>query len=197
MPRHIPALIIIDMQQGMSKPAAGSRNNPTAERQIATLLQAWRAADATVVHVRHISRTPGSPFWPGQPGVEFQAALAPLPDEHVVEKNVPDAFIHSGLERWLHVRAIHKLVIVGVSTNNSVESSARTAGNLGFATQVVADACFAFAQVDYAGTPRTADEVHAMALANLHGEYAQVVTTAQVIEGLSRPAPAPGRQLVR
>ena len=197
MPRHTPALIIIDMQQGMSKPAAGSRNNPAAEQQIATLLQAWRSAGATVVHVRHISRTPGSPFWPGQPGVEFQAALAPLPDEHVVEKNVPDAFIHSGLERWLHVRAIHKLLIVGVSTNNSVESSARTAGNLGFATQVVADACFAFAQVDYAGTPRTADEVHAMALANLHGEYAQVVTTAQVIEGLSRPAPAPGRQLVR
>lgn len=197
MPRHTPALIIIDMQQGMSKPAAGSRNNPAAEQQIATLLQAWRSAGATVVHVRHISRTPGSPFWPGQHGVEFQAALAPLPDEHVVEKNVPDAFIHSGLERWLHVRAIHKLVIVGVSTNNSVESSARTAGNLGFATQVVADACFAFAQVDYAGTPRTADEVHAMALANLHGEYAQVVTTAQVIEGLSRPAPAPGRQLVR
>ena len=197
MHAHHPALIIIDMQQGMASPAAGSRNNPAAERQIATLLQAWRAADATVVHARHISRTPGSPFWPGQSGVEFQAALAPLPEEHVVEKNVPDAFIHSGLERWLRVRGISKLLMAGVSTNNSVESSARTAGNLGFATQVVADACFAFAQVDYAGTPRTADEVHAMALANLHGEYAQVVTTAQVIEGLSRPAPAPGRQLVR
>jgi len=197
MHAHRPALIIIDMQQGMASPAAGSRNNPAAERQIATLLKAWRTADATVVHVRHISRTPGSPFWPGQSGVEFQPALAPLPEEHVVEKNVPDAFIHSGLERWLRVRGISKLLMAGVSTNNSVESSARTAGNLGFATQVVADACFAFAQVDYAGTPRTADEVHAMALANLHVEYAQVVTTAQVIEGLSRPAPAPGRQLVR
>lgn len=179
------ALIIIDMQQGMASPAAGKRNNPAAERRIATLLQAWRAADATVVHVRHMSRTPGSPFWPGQPGVEFQAALAPLPEEHVVEKNVPDAFIHSGLERWLRVRGIGKLVIAGVSTNNSVESSARTAGNLGFDTQVVADACFAFAQVDYAGTSRTADEVHAMALANLHGEYAQVVVTADVIDALA------------
>ncbi|WP_058050670.1 cysteine hydrolase family protein [Janthinobacterium sp. Ant5-2-1] len=187
MHAHHPALIIIDMQQGMASPAAGSRNNPAAEHQIATLLQAWRAAHATVVHVRHISRTPGSPFWPGQPGVEFQPALAPLQEEHVVEKNVPDAFIHSGLERWLRVRSISKLVIVGVSTNNSVESSARTAGNLGFATHVVADACFAFAQVDYAGTPRTADEVHAMALANLHGEYAQVVTAADVIDALSRP----------
>ena len=197
MHAHRPALIIIDMQQGMASPAAGSRNNPAAERQIATLLQAWRAADATVVHVRHISRTPGSPFWPGQSGVEFQPALAPLPEEYVVEKNVPDAFIHSGLERWLRVRGISKLLMAGVSTNNSVESSARTAGNLGFATQVVADACFAFAQVDYAGTPRTADEVHAMALANLHGEYAQVVTTAQVIDALSGHGPAPAQQLVR
>ena len=197
MHAHRPALIIIDMQQGMASPAAGSRNNPAAERQIATLLQAWRAADATVVHVRHISRTPGSPFWPGQPGVEFQATLAPLPEEHVVEKNVPDAFIHSGLERWLRVRSISKLVIVGVSTNNSVESSARTAGNLGFATQVVADACFAFAQIDYAGTSRTADEVHAMALANLHGEYAQVVATTDVIDALTRPCPAPAHHLVR
>ncbi|MED5598231.1 cysteine hydrolase family protein [Janthinobacterium sp. P210006] len=194
---HTPALIIIDMQQGMASPAAGSRNNPAAERQIATLLQAWRAADAPVVHVRHISRTPGSPFWPGQPGVEFQATLAPLPEEHIVEKNVPDAFIHSGLERWLRVRGIGKLVIVGVSTNNSVESSTRTAGNLGFATQVVADACFAFAQVDYAGTPRTADEVHAMALANLLGEYAQVVATAEVIDALSRPSLAPAQHLAR
>ncbi|MGK5077776.1 cysteine hydrolase family protein [Janthinobacterium sp. HLX7-2] len=180
-----PALIIIDMQQGMASPTAGPRNNPAAERQIATLLQAWRTAGATVVHVRHISRTPGSPFWPGQPGVEFQTALAPLPAEHVVEKNVPDAFIHTALERWLRVRGIRKLVIVGVSTNNSVESSARTAGNLGFDTQVVADACFAFAQVDYAGVPRSADEVHAMALANLNGEYAVIVASGQVLASLA------------
>jgi len=41
----------------------------------------------------------GSPFWPGRPGVEFQHALAPLPSEHVVEKNVPDALINTELER--------------------------------------------------------------------------------------------------
>jgi len=53
------ALIIIDMQQGMASPAAGARNNPDAERNIAALLDAWRAAGAPVVHVRHMSRTPG------------------------------------------------------------------------------------------------------------------------------------------
>nr|WP_202626606.1 isochorismatase family protein [Steroidobacter agaridevorans] len=177
----LPTLLIIDMQKGMASPAAGPRNNPNAEGNIATLLKAWRGVGATVVHVRHISRTPGSPFWPGQPGVEFQEALAPLPGEHVVEKNVPDALVNTGLEKWLRVRGVSRLVIVGVSTNNSVEATARTAGNLGFQTQVVADATFAFDKVDYHGTTRTAEEVHAMALANLNGEYATITTTVRLL----------------
>lgn len=178
----LPTLIIIDMQKGMASPAAGPRNNANAEGNIAALLNAWRKANATVVHVRHISRAPGSPFWPGQPGVEFQDQLAPLPNEHVVEKNVPDALVNTGLEKWLRVRGVTKLVIVGVSTNNSVEATARTAGNLGFETQVVVDATFAFDKVDYLGTQRTAEEVHAMSLANLDGEYATIATTQRLLE---------------
>lgn len=169
------------MQQGMRSPAAGSRNNPRAESVIATLLRAWRAQAAPLVHVRHISRTPGSPFWPGQSGVEFQPDLAPLDSEHVVEKNVPDAFINTGLERWLRVRGIGSVAIVGVSTNNSVEATARTAGNLGFRTLVVSDATFAFAKTDFDGVQRSAAEVHAMALANLQGEYATVVTAQELL----------------
>ena len=176
------ALIIIDMQQAMANPAAGTRNNPQAEERIADLLRAWRQARAPVVHLRHMSRDPASLFWPGQSGAQFQEALAPLPGEHVVEKNVPDAFINTALERWLHARGIRRVVICGVSTNNSVESSARTAGNLGFDTIVVADACFAFAKADYAGTPRSADEVHAMALSNLDGEYARVASAGTVLD---------------
>jgi nicotinamidase-related amidase len=178
----LPTLVIIDMQKAMASPSAGPRNNPSAEGNIAALLKAWRKVGGTVVHVRHMSRTPGSPFWPGQTGAEFQDALAPLPSEHVVEKNVPDALVNSGLEKWLRVRAITKLVIAGVSTNNSVEATARTAGNLGFETQVVADATFAFDKVDYHGTHRTAEEVHAMALANLEGEYATITTTQRWLE---------------
>ena len=175
-----PVLVVIDMQRGMSSALAGERNNPSAEIEIAGLLQAWRAVSAPIVHVRHISRTPGSPFWPGQSGVEFQPELAPLTTEHVVEKNVPDALINTGLERWLHVRGFDTVAIVGVSTNNSVEATARTAGNLGFKTFVVSDATFAFAKTDFAGVHRTADEVHAMALANLQGEYATVISSNEL-----------------
>ena len=178
------ALLIIDMQIGMSWPSSGARNNPEAEVAIASLLAEWRARGAPILHVRHISRTPGSPFWPGQPGVEFQPLLAPLDSEHVMEKNVPDAFANTGLERWLRVRSISSVVIVGVSTNNSVEATARSAGNLGFKTYVVSDATFAFAKSDFDGRARSAQEVHAMALANLHGEYATVISSKEALNAL-------------
>lgn len=179
------ALIIIDMQKGMRSPTLPPRNNLQAEDNIARLHAAWRESGRPVVSVRHISRSPASVFAPGQGGVEFQERFLPLPHEHVVEKNVPDAFINTGLERWLHARGIRHLVIAGVSTNNSVEASARTAGNLGFETVVVADACFAFDKQDFGGTWRSAEEVHLMALANLHGEYAQVLSTEEVIAQLT------------
>ena len=70
--------------------------------------------------------------------------------------------------------------VAGVITNNSVEATVRMAGNLGFQTWVVADGCFTFGRKDWNGAPR-ADEVHAMSLANLDGEYCMVVTAEALL----------------
>ena len=110
----------------------------------------------------------------------------PLAHEHVVEKNVPDAFIHSSLEKWLRIRSITEVVIVGVSTNISVESSARSAGNLGFGTSVVSDATYTFDKIDYDGQLHAASAVHAMALANLDGEFARIISTEQLLDEMQR-----------
>ena len=184
MATDLRALIIIDMQRCMADPAAGARNNPDAEANMALLLSAWRHAQQPIVHVRHLSRTVGSLFWPGQAGAEFQPQLAPMPNEHVVEKNVPDAFLNTGLERWLRVRDVERIVVVGVSTNISVESTVRTASNLGFQAVVVSDATFAFEKRDYGGILRSAAEVHAMSLGNLSGEFATVTRAADILGAL-------------
>ena len=76
------------------------------------------------------------------------------------------------------------LLICGVASENSVEATARSAGNLDFTTWVAEDACYTFAKTDFAGRPRSAEEVHAMAMANLHGEYATVTSTAAMLERL-------------
>ncbi|GAB3488048.1 cysteine hydrolase family protein [Marinomonas epiphytica] len=170
-----PLLMIIDMQQGMSWPQAGQRNNPNAEYEIRSLLSQWRVHKAPVIHIRHHSRDPDSLFWPEQDGALFQAAFEPEAHEKQLTKSVPDAFIHSELESWLHQQKITEVVVVGVSTNNSVEATVRSSGNLGFNTYVVHSACFTFDKQDFHGQLRSAADVHAMSLANLHQEYAQVI----------------------
>lgn len=175
------ALLVIDMQLAVDHPSWGPRNNPGAEGNILRLLAAWRAAGRPVVHVRHLSKDPHSTFRPGQPGVDFKPGFQPQPGELLIEKTVPGAFAGTDLEALLRAQGIDSLVITGVSTNNSVEATARVAGDLGFRTTVVSDATFAFAKVDFHGVPRTADEVHAMSLANLDGEYATVLDTDAVL----------------
>jgi nicotinamidase-related amidase len=179
-PNGTPALLIIDMQQGIQR-VSTPRNNPGAEACIAQLLENWRSAGLPLVHIRHISRQADSVFAPGQSGALFQPALAPRATEQVFEKNVTDAFTHSGLERWLHARNIRRVVIVGVASENSVEATARSASNLGFITQVVADACYASDKTDYNGQLRSADEVHAMAMANLRDEHAEVLSSTDLL----------------
>jgi len=176
-----PTLLIIDVQRAIDDPSWGDdRNNPGAEGSIARLLERWRGRGWPIVHVRHASREPRSTYRKGQAGFEFKAEVMPREGERIVEKQTNSAFIGTDLQEQLN--GVGALVIVGVITNNSVEATARMAGNLGFDTYVVSDATATFGRRDYDGRWRTAAEVHAMSLANLDGEYARIVTTEEVLQ---------------
>jgi nicotinamidase-related amidase len=107
--------------------------------------------------------------------------VAPLPGEPVIVKHVNSAFVGTDLESRLRGSGIEQLVVCGVITNNSVETTVRHGANLGFQITLVEDACFTFGRTDHAGRPRTADEVHSMSLANLQGEYCQVIHSREIL----------------
>ena len=182
-----PALVIIDVQNAIDHSdwtRHGPRNHPQAEACMARLLAEWRRRGLPIYHVRHDSLEAGSHYRPGQPGNEFKQEVAPLAGEPIVAKQTNSAFIGTGLEQLLRGAGHSALVIAGVITNNSVEATVRMAGNLGFETYLVEDACFTFARPDWNGCMRSAEEVHAMSLANLAGEYCEVITTAQALAAL-------------
>jgi nicotinamidase-related amidase/chorismate mutase len=191
---HMPtpsaaALLIIDVQRAIDHPSWGRRNNLDAEDRMAALLKHWRQCGWPVVHIRHSSRDPASTYRPGQEGIEFKLEVQPQANETVFTKHTNSAFIGTELDWWLRSRRIGTLVICGVITNNSVEATARMAGNLGYRTYVVADATYTFDKVDQQGCLRAAEEVHAMSLSNLNGEYAAVVSSDQVLRGIeTQPA---------
>ncbi|VUD53968.1 Isochorismatase family protein YecD [Thalassocella blandensis] len=178
------ALLVIDQQKGIDHPKLGERNNPQAENVILSLLDFWRTNSWPVFHIQHRSREPDSVFWPHQPGYDFKPAFVPRAEENHLVKSTPCAFVGTQLEQTLRSLSCANVVITGVATNNSVESTARTAGNLGYSVTVVADACFGFAKLDFNGLQRSAEEVHAMSLANLDGEYARVCFAQDVLNSL-------------
>ena len=178
------ALIVIDLQKAIDHPSWGQRNNPDAEKNVGALLQAWRATHRPVYHVRHDSTEPASHYRPGQPGNDFKPEVQPASGETVIVKRTHSAFLGTDLEARLRAAKQNVLVVTGVITNNSVEATVRMAGSLGFDTFLVEDAAFTFGRNDWNGTWRSAEEVHAMSLANLDGEYCSVVRTSQVLAAL-------------
>ncbi len=179
-------LIIIDIQAGFDDPKWGPRNNPDAEANARRLLQTWRQSGLPVVHTQHLSTEDGSPLRPGQPGCDFKSEVLPQPGEPVFEKNVNSAFIGTELESYLRNQGYDTLVIVGLTTNHCVSTTVRMAGNFGFKTYVVSDATATFDRKDHQGRHYTAEEVHAISLANLHDEFATILTTEATIASVRR-----------
>ncbi len=176
------ALLIIDQQKGIDEPRLGPRNNSTAEKHMLRLLTYWREKRLPLVHIKHRSTDPDSVFWPEQGGFEFKEEFKPQEHEFVLEKSMPCAFTPTGLNQYLREKNVDSVLVVGVATNNSVEATVRTAACLGYSVTVIEDACFTFAKKDYAGADRSAEEVHAMSLANLHNEYAHVISIASFFD---------------
>jgi nicotinamidase-related amidase len=177
-----PALIIIDVQCAIDDPSWGDdRNNPGAEEKMAALLAHWRERRWPIFHIRHASTDPKSTYRRGQPLFEFKKEVMPIDGEPVIEKSTNNAFTGTRLEEMLRLQNVEQVVIAGVITNNSVEATARMSGNLGFRTFVASDATATFGRNDFSGRWRTADEVHAMSLANLDGEYATVLSAQEIL----------------
>ncbi len=181
------ALVIVDLQKAFDDPRTGRRNNPEAEANTGRLLAAWRRTGRPVIHVQHLSREPDSPYRPGQPGCDPKEEVRPQAGELVVQKSTDNAFIDTGLGPYLDNKAIHTLVIAGVAANNSVEATVRMAGNLGYETYLVADATATADRTDLAGRVWRAEEIQALTLANLQGEYVTVTSTGEILARLVAP----------
>lgn len=176
------ALLLIDVQQGFDEPYWGQRNNPDAEANMAKLLEAWRASARPVFHVKHNSRNARSPLHPSNAGNAYKSAVAPLATELAFGKDVNSAFIGTDLEARLRDAGVNALVIAGLTTPHCVSTTARMASNLGFATKVVSDATAAHAGIGPDGKPVDAETMHYHALAALNGEFADIVTTAELLD---------------
>ncbi|MHB9142227.1 MAG: cysteine hydrolase family protein [Paludibacter sp.] len=174
-----PALILIDIQKAFDNIAywGGQRNNDHAEANAAELLKIWRDKKLPVFHIKHCSVNPDSPLNEKYEGNEFKDMVAPVDGEPIIKKNVNSAFTGTDLKDRLDSEKISKLVIVGLTTDHCVSTTARMAGNFGYDTFVVSDATATFNNKGLDGQKYSADLMHQTSLASLNEEFATIVTT--------------------
>lgn len=180
------ALIVVDVQRAFDQwEAAGKRrNNPDAVARIADLLAVFRAQGAPIIHIRHEGTRPGSSFLPDGTGYAVKDEARERADEPVIVKRVNSAFIGTDLEARLREAGIMRLVICGATTNHCVETTTRMAGNLGFDAWLVRDATWTFDRIGPDGDAHRAEDIHAMTLANLNGEFARIVLASEAVAAL-------------
>jgi nicotinamidase-related amidase len=105
---------------------------------------------------------------------EIIEALAPLPDELIVDKNSSSPFNSTGIDQILHNMGINRLILAGMATDMCVENTARDASDRGYNVVVVEDAVTTFFP-----------EHHRAALSALARTYTQVWDTGRVLASLA------------
>ena len=165
------------------------RHSGVVERT-ARVFDAARAAGVLVVYTRFVVPPGGgqivrntavmrqvadSPlFRPQAPEVAIIAELAPGAGDLVVDNQKLSGLAGSELPRQLRERGIDTLVLAGVATNLTVESTARHASDLGFRVLVLRD-CVAAATA----------EAQAASLANLEMITSGVIGSEEFLAALA------------
>ncbi len=107
---------------------------------------------------------------PGSREAEFLEQVAPRGDEIIINKTASGVFSSTNLHYVLKNIGINALFIVGVYTNECVETTVRDACDLGYLVTVVEDCCTTV-------TP----ELHKASLTTLRDRYARILETDNAI----------------
>jgi len=188
---HVPksVLLVIDVQDSFKGDAAtwATRNNPSFESNVVKLIGAYRNADLPIVFVLHQNLRADSHFNARSSFYRFMDFVAPRPDEVVLQKTTISAFASTDLARRLTQWQINRLTVTGIQTEQCCETTTRDASDRGYQVDFVTDATLTFAIPHWAGGPElSTDEVVRRTEYALAGRFANIVSTQEVLDSLSK-----------
>ncbi len=131
------ALIMIDLQNTYREGVMTLEGVEPAIREAAALLERARQAGIPIFHVQHDAGA-GSPYDLQDRIGAIADEVAPRAGEETIVKNYPSAFVGTELQDKLTATGSKDLILTGFMTHMCVNSTARSAFNLGFRPAVVA-----------------------------------------------------------
>ena len=185
-PRH-PApldkavLVLIDIQREYRNGRLPLVGIDEAAAEAGRLLALARARAVPVVHIVQHSPPGRGLFDETGPMVEILPEVAPLPEEPIVPKRLPNAFAGTGLADRIRALGREEIILAGCMTHMCVSATARAALDLGLRATVVAGAAATRDVPDPLGGVIPAAALHRTALAELADRFAIIVPDTQAL----------------
>ncbi|MFR0673044.1 isochorismatase family protein [Enterobacterales bacterium AW_CKDN230030176-1A_HGKHYDSX7] len=177
-------LIILDVQDAIDQPVWKGKSHPDYLSAIQRLLRHWRSHGWPVLHVKHDEGNPASSYHVHGPWNGIKQEVAPVEGEVVIIKHENCAFIGTPLDAMLKRMQVKRLVLTGVVIHHSMDATIRAGKALGYDIILPADATTAVPVIGPQGTCWDASTVYALTLAILGTEYAQVMSSDEVVAQL-------------
>jgi nicotinamidase-related amidase len=173
------ALIVIDLQKGIVERMTALGGDAVLERA-ADLARSFRLRSLPVVLVNVTARAPGRtdagirnlsfpPDW-----AELVPELGQQDGDLLISKQRRGAFLGTKLDAILRERGITQVFLAGISTSAGVESTARSADDLGYNVVFIVDA---MADSDA--------EIHRFCVEKIFPKLGETETTANVLAKLA------------
>ena len=131
------ALVMIDLQNTYREGVMQLEGVEPAIIEAQKLLAKAREAGIPIFHIQHDAGA-GSPYDVNAKIGAISDEVAPQAGEAVIVKNYPSAFVGTDLQKQLEAKGVKNLIIAGFMTHMCVNSTARSAFNLGFSPTIVA-----------------------------------------------------------
>ena len=176
----ITALVLIDLQQGI---VGMQMAHPAAQLvgRAARLAQAFRKKNLPVVLVNVSGLAPGRseaarPDLAAFPAgwTELVPELGRQSSDHIVTKQRVGAFLGTDLDAYLRQRGVTQIVLAGIATSSGVESTARSAHDLGYNVTLAVDAM----------TDRS-DEMHRHSVEKVFPRLGEITQTDELLKLLN------------
>lgn len=177
-------LIILDVQDAIDQPVWNGKSHRGYLSVIQRLLRHWRSSGWPVLHVKHDEENPTSSYYVHGPWNGIKKEVAPVEGEIVIIKHENCAFIGTQLDAILKNMQVKRIVLTGVVVHNSMDATIRAGKALGYEIILPADATTAVPVTGPQGTCWDALTVYELALAILGTEYAQVMSSEDVLAQL-------------
>jgi nicotinamidase-related amidase len=133
-------LIIIDAQNEYAEGKLQVANVAESRKVIAALLEKYRAANGSIVHVVHATPEGAPVFTPGTNLAQEFDELKPKDGEAIIQKNYPGSFAKTDLQEVLDKTGKNKVVLTGYMAHVCVSTTARQAAERGFDVLIPEDA---------------------------------------------------------